>query len=410
MLSELDMLLLVRYAYAQGYSAISDAEYDSLKLKLESQGINLNPIYEDDPFPEEAWQHLQHNSNGNATTLLCLYQEHPEWHSATTKEQPTSLFSSPDFDLLTESDSLSISAVTEYRDAYAWFESKSELELVISTKIDGINTRRGYKYNEGKLHYNASLTRGRKSDPFDITSNMRLISPSDITTDIHHDLVVYSETIVPTTAISYINEKYVDDYTIPRNLAMAMMRVDKFEPADFEYLKSFVFRLDWGETLSDGIDKARELGFDTVPYILYTYHHMSYEDFVQDIERIIKELKDQTDAMNIITDGMVAEINNRSLAGQAAISNNYSSANIALKIGLWQPGVYESRVIALDLSQQSEQCTCVAIVEPVIAKGGQRISRVNCFNPSILFANDIRPGKTIRFEYKNETTVNLIVN
>lgn len=398
----LDLVLAARFAYSKGKPIISDAEYDSACTSLKQAGVALNPIYEDDEVPYGPLERVAGLSKAEVDAK----------YSLPASSGTTQYFSSPsessDFDLLSESDSLSISAVTDYSEAYAWFEGNSDIELVISTKIDGINTRRGYKYRDGKLVYNAALTRGRKSDPFDITANMQKISPNNITSDIPHDLVVYSETVVPFSAIQYINEKYSDDYIIPRNLAMAMMRVTKFEDADYENLKSFVFRLDWGATLSEGLEKAKSLGFDTVPYVTYTYHHMPYEDFVADIGKVMHTLKDATDAMGIITDGMVAEINDRSLAGQQTIHNNYSSANIALKIGLWQPGVYESTVVALDLSQHSDQCSCVAIVEPVIAKGGQRISRVNCFNPSILFANDIRPGKKIKFEYKNETTVNLI--
>ena len=404
MQEDLNKLLVARFMYAKGKPIISDAEYDELVSKVKTEGVILNPIYEDDDIPYEAFSQVLGYSKEDVDNCIAV----------NSAEATTSYFTSednaPDFDLLAESDSLSITSVTDFEEAYSWFEANKGIELVISTKIDGINTRRGYKYREGKLIYNAALTRGRKSDPLDITGNIRLISPDNITSDIDHDLVVYSETIVPTYAIASINDKYSDDYTIPRNLAMAMMRVDRFDNADYEYLKSFVFRMDWGPTLSQGLEKARSMGFDTVPYITYTYEHMSFEDFVISMEKIIADLKAQTDAMFIITDGMVAEINDRTLAGQAGISNNYSSANLALKIGLWQPGVYESEVVALDLSQHSEQCTCVAIVEPVIAKGGQKITRVNCFNPSVLFANDIRPGKRIKFEYKNETTVNLITD
>lgn len=406
---DLDTLLVARFLYAKGKPILSDAEYDELAAKVKEAGVVLDPIYEKDEIPYEAFRRLVNYDKAKVDAYLETIQI---TEPVETAQEATNFFISqdnaPDFDLLAESDSLSISAVTNFNAAYCWFEDNVDTELVISTKIDGINTRRGYKYRNNKLTYNAALTRGRKSDPLDITFNLGKISPRDIDTDIAHDLVVYSETIVPFQAIAYINEKYDADYTIPRNLAMAMMRVDRFEQPDFDYLKTFVFRIDWGETLSQGLEKAKAMGFDVVPYVTYTYHHMSFEEFVPVMEKIIAELKSQTDAMSIITDGMVAEVNDRSLAGQAGISNNYSSANIALKIGLWQPGVYESEVVALDLSQHSEQCSCVAVVKPVTAKGGQQISRVNCFNPSVLFANDIRPGKRIRFEYKNETTVNLI--
>lgn len=400
----LDILAIARCMYANGKQYISDAEYDDLVCTLKSKGYFINPIYEDDPVPYESFSRVLDLSESDTNELLGLKS------NTASSLQQTSFFGEEfNYELLNESASLSIASVTTFREAYAWFVEHQDIELVISTKIDGINTRRGYRSINGFLEYQVSLTRGRKSDPINITENMRKISPTHLKSDITEDLIVYSETVVPTSFVSMINEKYGDDYTVPRGLAMSMMRVaDKFSLEDYENLHSFVFRVDYGDKQTDGLELAEKLGFETVPRILYTYKGESFETFQKDMEAIIQNLKQQADSIGIVTDGMVAEVNDRAIYGCAAVTNNYSSANIALKIGLWQPGVYESEVVALDLTQQAERCACVAIVKPVIAAGGQTISRVNCFNPATLFANNILPGSKIRFEYKNETTVNLI--
>ena len=397
----LDKVLIARCMYANGITYISDAEYDEAVIKLRSQGCTLNPIYEDDPIPYEAFERVMGKSHEEVDSMLLK-----------NKAAPTSIFSQSKelaYDFLAETESLSIMPVFSFEDAYNLFVAHRNLEIIISAKIDGINTRRGYMRDGDALKYVASLTRGRKSDPLDVTDNMAYISPTKISVPGQSNLLLYSETVTTQSAISAINEKYGDSYTIPRGLAVAMMRTDKFSSEDYEYLKSFVFRVDYGEKLSDGLEMAAGLGFLIVPYVTYTYKDETFDMFKKNMQEIIAKLKFTTDSWDIVTDGMVAEVNDRSRFSLEGVSNNYSSANLAMKIGLWQPGVYTSVVKSLDLCQQAERCTCVAIVEPVIAKGGQTITRVNCFNPSVLFDNNILPGTEIKFEYKNETTVNLLL-
>lgn len=397
----LDRVRIARCMYAAGKQHISDAEYDNLVRLLAEQGIILDPVYEDDPTPYDAFERVMHLNREGVDELLA----DKDTESSTVSKQ----ISANDLDFLNESDSLSIVSVTAFEEALEWFRRYKGVEMIISTKIDGINTRRGYKYDNGKLYYRASLTRGRRSDPINISENMRRISPTVIPSNvIHEDVVVYSETVVPSFAIDIMNEKYATDYTIPRGLAMAMMRVERFSEEDFQYLKSYVFRVDYGKTLEEGLCLAEQLGFDVVPYVHYTYNGESFDVFKSQMEEIISNLKGKTDGMSIVTDGMVAEVNDRTLFSSGGITNNYSSANLALKIGLWVPGVYESEVRSLDFTMQADRCACVAIIDPVIAKGGQTISRVNCFNPATLFEYNILPGSRIRFEYKNETTVNLL--
>lgn len=388
---------IARCMYANGLNYMSDAEYDDAVQTLAANGIALDPIYENDTVPYEAFLTVLHLSKDDVNKMLKISDS----TDGTTLAE--------DIDLLNETESLGISAVTTFEDAFSWFQTHINQEVVISAKIDGINTRRLYRSVGGKLEYRAALTRGRKSDPINVTTNMTYASPTRITSDIATDLIVYSETTVPTSTIDIINDKYETDYTIPRGLAVALMRVDRYDADDYSYLQSYVFRVDYGISLSEGIDMAKQLGFKTVPYILYTYKGESFDLFKNAISEIMHKLKSITDSWDIVTDGMVAELNNRHDYSSLAISNGYSGGNIALKIGLWCPGVYTSTVRAFDFSQQADRCSCVAIVDPVTAKGGQKISRVNCYNPSVLFNNGIQIGSDIRFEYKNETTVNILL-
>ena len=64
---------------------------------------------------------------------------------------------------------------------------------------------------------------------------MKKISPDNISTDLAEDIIIYSETTVPAKFIDVVNEQYDCDYTVPRGLAMAMMRVsDRFSEKDYD--------------------------------------------------------------------------------------------------------------------------------------------------------------------------------
>lgn len=394
-------VLVARTMYSKGLPYMSDAEYDMLTSKLALEGMELSPIYEDDPVPYDAFKQVLGIEPGDVDILL-------------NNQQKTSAFSSTsalaDYaELVNDSASLSIHAVTEYEDAFNWFRAHIGEEILISTKVDGINTRRGWLYENEACTYKVALTRGRSSEPWNVTNNMSFISPPLLVNPkLKSNLLIYSETVVPFDALTAINDKYGESYTIPRGLAMSMMRAQRFEPMDYQWLKSFVFRVDYGDTLEEGLHLAEELGFPTVPYITYTYNGEPFDVFHKQIDLIMRALKDELDNIGIITDGMVAEVNDRHSFLAGDVKNNYSTQNIALKMGLWHPGVYEGLVESLDISQSGDRFGCVAVIKPVRVKGGQSVRRVNCYNPATVITRNILPGTKIRFEYKNETTVNLI--
>lgn len=385
-----------RFAYAHGDPICEDSEYDEYIAELKSQGIDLDPVYENDSVP---WNIARELNIPDDYMYSLIGESQPFEHS------------NEYYDILDEAASLSIRSVTDMHEAFAWFSQlKDNTELIFTPKIDGINTRRGYEFKDNKLHYRVSLTRGRSSDAIDVTKNIGNISPKTIDSpDISTNLVVYSETFCKKSDIPYISEKYGVQLKIPRNAGMSMMRVDSYQKSDFDKLHSLVFRCDVADTLSAGIDWAANHGFSTVPYMLYTWKSdMTFQDFSEFILGLITELKGKTDSYGWPTDGVVVEINSRSAFTSADIQNNYSSANLALKIGMWEPGVYQSIVTHIEILQKDEQCNCVALVEPVTTTGGQTVSRVNLFNPAIMINNNINVGSLITFKYKNETTVDLV--
>lgn len=391
-MSELDRFLIARYLYANGMDFISDAEYDELRAKLEAEGYKFNPIYEDDEFPLESFKRAG------------LSQEEIKGILASTTPD-----SSEHADMLMDSPCLSINSTNSYEEAFLWFRTVMGQDIVLTPKIDGINTRRGFKYEDGRLNYCVALTRGRSANSLDVTENLRYITPRiKDTKGITTNLVVHSETFVPAKHIPYLCQTYNMKLTLPRGAGMSMARTSRYAIEDYWMLHSPVFRVDYGATLTEGLDKAKELGFEVVPYWHFSYNGEDFSTFKQKLDALMREIKDVADSLDYITDGIVAQVNDMMHYAASDISKGYSTSNLALKIGLWQPGVYESTVRSIVIQPQDEQCNCVALVDPVIAQGGQTLQRVNLFNPDIMISAGILPGTRIRFEYKNETTINLI--
>ncbi len=393
-----DIVILARFAYRYGHPIVEDAWYDQAIKTLAQQGIHFDPIYEDDPIP---WDLLR--ANGIPDEEVYEWVGKPVDHAESSKY----------YDIIDEAKSMSIRSVNTFEDAYSWFSQLEDgTELVFTPKIDGINTRRGYEFSktDGKLHYRVSLTRGRSSDAIDVTRNIGFISRQEIRDPgFEHNLVVYSESFCKKSDISSISEKYGVKLKIPRNAGLSLMRVETYDRSDYDKLHTLVFRCDVSDTLSGGLDWARAHGFATVPYALHKWNsNLSFSQFKTWIEYIIETTKGFTDTRGWPTDGVVVEINSRSKFSEGGIENGYSEANLALKVGLWEPGLYESVVQKIEIIQQDETCNCVAIVEPVTATGGQELTRVNLFNPAIMIRNNIREGSRIRFKYKNETTIDLV--
>lgn len=388
-----DYMLVARYYYRYGQPLLSDAEYDAYMQQLNESGIYLDPIYENDPVPYEALRAL----GGEGILSETLAPANTE--DAVDKYK----------DLVAENECLSIKSVNTYYDAYQWAKDFKGKEMILTPKLDGINTRRAYEYIDGQLIYRLALTRGRIGSALDVTSNMRYCSPISVPAGaINTNVVINSESFLPANDIPALREKYGIDIKIPRGAGMSLMRVSTYKPEDIAKLRSIVFKFGYADTLSGGLDLAKSMGFDVVPYWLTELDVSSLEAFTAQVEGLIKTVHQYATERGWPTDGIVCEINNRHEFKGNDEERGYSSSNLAFKVGLWEPGVYTSTVTAIELAQQAEQANCVAIVKPVIAQGGQTLSRVNLFNPDTMIRRGINIGSEISFKYKNETTIDLI--
>lgn len=447
-----DLINCARYMYAKGINIIPDYKYDKLVSSMCNEGACMSPIYENDTIPYDSFKRL-FGWEKSDIIIQILEGEHPSAdtnpidvvqsisnnrssivkqtnkfsidestvsappdiknHNVQTAPAqcvPPCSYTENNMDILNESASLSIHATWEYEEAYNWFRNLRGVPVVISPKIDGINTRSGYRIiSQGILEHKISATRGRTCDPLNITHNMRNILPQQISMNNTESLVIYSETIADINGLELINKNQGPTvYKVPRGLALSMMRTTNYTEDMYSHLHSLVFKVSSGKTLIEGLELAEQWGFETVPYVVYTCNSTSLDKFVAELRPMLLKMKTDMADKGIVTDGVVAEVNDRNMFNNSDITNCYSAANIALKMEFWEAGEYKSIVESFDISSNGEQYCCVAIVKPVISSNGKKLSRVNCFNLATIISKDIQVGSEIAFKYKNDTTIELI--
>lgn len=396
-LSNVEKAILARFFYAQGNPIMEDGAYDDLIRTLTSQGVVMNPIYEDDLPPVELLERIG-LSPEQITDVL-------------GREQVIT----DNTGILDDAHSLSIASYDNESEAYEWFKSKpSGTVFTCTPKIDGINTKTGYSNANGVYSLELSLSRGNASESLDYTGATQQMLPNKFgTQDALGNLIVYGEGYVTKSSREYLNSKYVDEYKKPlktdRGMALSMLRRSTmYAPEDYEHLHILVFRTNQGNSLAESIDFAKQAGFETVPYITEAIDTSSFASWQVGIKRIMDYLLAYALKKEWVLDGVVVEVNDRNVSSHGEVQNNYSSENRAMKFWHWKPGEYIAQVVDIEIDQQNEASNCVAIIDTVTTSSGKEVRRVNLFNPAVLLDNEILVGSYIKFIYKNETTVDFV--
>jgi NAD-dependent DNA ligase len=387
-----DVYSFVRYMYRVGTPVVSDSFYDKLHAYCVQNGIApeyTNRTYDDDPIPYELLKEL----GVEPIVPEEVYRERQELYR-----------------YLDEEKSLSIMPVTEYSDAWNYFQSVRGQRLVMSIKVDGIFTKRLIMNGQLML----ALSRGRKGNAWDMTDTLALVVPS-YHEELTGEVKIYSESFVMTEALNVLKEKY-DSHLPPdlrrfkteKSAAITMLR-KKHDVEDYRFVRSLVFNAEGlGTKVSEILEKAKSLGLETVPYLVIEPEEVpstmeEFKEWLQAKLIVMWELKG-----NIPSDGVVVEVDDLSYAGD--ITNQYSSRNIALKLGDWSFNYYPAIVKDILTDEQRRvECACKVTIEPVYANDGTKATTINVFNPRILISNGINVGSKIYFE-RNSGAVNILLH
>lgn len=381
---------LARYFYRIGDPILTDRQYeiitDYMKTKRNLSNVEeyLNRTYDDDPIPYD---------------LLKLIGVEPVEISSIDK---TELFS-----ILDEDKSMSCDSVTEYKDAYEFFNKYRMLkkDLMVSLKVDGINTKT--LYLNGKLEL--SLSRGRSAvESFDFTKTIKNILPKTIK-DCPKELKIVGDSYVDVDGLFTLrNEIDKDKYKTAKSAAISLLRVNH----DYKYYKHLhtcVFSASGlANTLSETFIRLEELGFEVVPNRL-----IKYQEIPADFESFKIWLKSEVfdyiydKSIGIPSDGIVVEVNDLLYEGDNY--GQYSTRQLALKFEQWAFKYYKGIVKDIIWTQKRVHASLRIEIEPIETLDGCKAQFVNVYNPSILIKNDIYVGQPVLFE-RNSGAVNVLIH
>lgn len=384
----MDKFKLYRFQYKIGNPIVNDVDYDKFESSLNKEdkevAIYLNRVWEDDPVPLSVLKKVY-----SAEELNQIIKDND-------LEESIKFTSSSEFK------ATSIEPYRTMQGAYEWLSAHRNIELILTPKADGNST--STEYIEGK--YIGTRTRGRSGgDKFiDISPNCSKVLPQNIN---FTNLTINAEEYIEPGDIELFSDFIGIKFTSSRACGISAMRRVEYPDELKQRIKLRVFNSSYGDKLSDGLDKAQELGFLTMPYWLHTFTFKDYAGFVEEVTDITSEIKEYADKYNIPTDGVVFQVNNKKEFVQYREFGKYTAGNMAFKALFWEPGVYVSIVqeLIIEKSGKSLGNYCVkALVKPVQTESGKTLQTVNFYNLANCIANKIHVGSIIKFRHLNDTT------
>lgn len=384
--------ILSRYLYRVGEEPIlTDATYDKITELLKEKYYDvakeyLERTYDDDPIPY--------------AILKMVDMEPIEFDSLKDRGDYANA--------LDEEKSLSINSVTSYEDAFSYCldKKKRHLDLIASLKMDGVNHKDLYVNDQLKL----SLSRGRAGFGFDFTKQIFNCLPFKISSGMT-ELKVTGECYVAKEGLPVLRDRYNNDkYKTSKSAAISLLRVEH-APEDYRFLRAKVFSADGlATTLEETFQKLSTMGFDVVPYF-----KVKWEEIPEDLvtfkswfyEKVMTPIHDMQMEDNMPADGLVLQVND--LLWEDTISGQYSDKQLACKFEYWSFDVYKAVVTDIVITQRRVNASVRIKIEPLVTNDDCKAQWINGFNPSILFANNIKVGTEAYFE-RNSGAVNILIH
>lgn len=380
-MTSLEEFILARYFYRIGRPTMTDAEYDSLVAQMRSEPAAaeyLARTYDDDPIPYELLE-----------SIGCPCE---------SIDIGSSLY-----DQMNEDKSFSIESATTPGEAISFFREKKAqgLDLMVSLKMDGNNTKMGYENGKFKI----ALSRGRRGNAFDFTRAVSMVVPETIETD-QPFMRVFGESYVDESGLDILRENFADvGFKTSKSAAITLLRVSYPEWC-YKYLRTRVFMAEGLErTLDDMFSNLERQGVSTPPHFLVKADEIDLDNFEEWVyERILNPMSEMS--VGIPSDGVVIEVND--LMWQGEESNQYVNRQLALKFGPWAFNIYQGTVKSIIFEQQRVFMSVRVRIEDMKTADGCVAKYVNVFGPNVLISEGIKPGSKIYFE-RNSGAVNILV-
>lgn len=387
-----DIFILARYFYRIGEPIMDDRVYEQyLSLVKKNPGKcqeYLGRTYDDDPIPLDLLKEIGKEPVHDLESEQLHTPEHEEL-----------------VQYLNEEKSLSINSVTSYEEAFSFFHQYKNLEkdLMISLKMDGINTKSLYLDGQRKL----TLSRGRTGNSFDFTNTIGSALPKRVN-NLPPETKIFAECFVDYDYLPTLREKYNSDgYKMAKSAAISLLRV-QHRPEDYKHLHAVVIASEGlkFDTLQENFDFLEAQGFEVPVHKLIKYTEIpdTLAQFKQWAKTNVFDYMYEL-TKDIPSDGIVVEVND--LNFQGITSGMYSTRQLALKFEQWNFQYYEGIVKNIIWEQQRVYASCRIEIEPVKTKDAEaRI--INAFNIGVLIEEGINIGSKIYFE-RNSDAYNVLI-
>lgn len=249
-------------------------------------------------------------------------------------------------------------------------------DSLLMCKMDGLTIL--LTYEDGELIQ--AETRGNGVTGEIITHNAKVFENIPMHINLKGHVEIEGEAIITYTDFEKINNliKHEEDrYKNPRNLASGSVRQLDSKVAAKRHVRFIVWKVPTGmdelPLMSARFEKARELGFDIVPYI-----HVYKEN--QDLEEVINLLKEKAAYLSYPIDGLVAAYNDIAYGLSLGVTDKYPRHSLAYK---FYDDEFETVLTDIEWTMgKSGQLTPTAVFEPVDIDGTS-VSRASLHNVSI---------------------------
>lgn len=268
-------------------------------------------------------------------------------------------------------------------------------DSLLMCKMDGLTIL--LTYEDGELIQ--AETRGNGVTGEIITHNAKVFENIPMHINQKGHVEIEGEAIITYTDFEKINNliKHEEDrYKNPRNLASGSVRQMDSKVAAKRHVRFIVWKVPAGmdelPLMSARFEKARELGFDIVPYIRVYKEN-------QNLEELINLLKEKAAYLSYPIDGLVAAYNDIAYGLSLGTTDKYPRHSLAFKFYNVE---YETVLNAVEWTMgKSGQLTPTAVFEPVEIDGTS-VSRASLHNVSIFKRFYLHKGDTVAVYKANQ--------
>lgn len=268
-------------------------------------------------------------------------------------------------------------------------------EFVLMCKMDGLTCL--ITYENGELI--RAETRGNGSVGELITHNAKVFDNIPLHINLPGHVEIEGEAIITYDDFEKINEKIKDPdakYKNPRNLASGSVRQLDSEIAKQRHVKFVVWKVPAGmeqiNSFNERLEKAKELGFDIVPYIYAVDTHNPMEHTIGCLRMAAEEYSYPIDGMVVTYDDILYGLS-------LGVTDKFPRHSLAYK---FYDEEYETTLQDIEWTiGKSGVLTPTAVFDPVEIDGTS-VSRANLHNVSIFKEFYLHKGDLITVYKANQ--------